>query len=318
MREDEIFTLLKDVCSGETASDLFLVAAVHPEEARLDTTSLLVHLDVSGPQAKHHILLNARKEMDDVEDRSSFESLTKDKGVLYIGNSGGDCVAYANGAFDRLRFDTLKPYPGGVYCSQGMGHGRVLFGAYEGVVIDCQHGQAVATCVFEDDVALKWVTAMHGVGEDFVIAVGGRCAAQFDGTNWTRIDLPTQDRVQGVWCRSRSEVYFCADSLWRWDGLAGWKSISWSLGHEHQRMCDVAEFNGHVYVAVGIDGLLRLEGNRLVQVDIGAPAVIGKLRVTEAGLIGLGTWSDGGRWFVRFDGEHWTSFELDFSDEYCE
>ncbi len=85
------------------------------------------------------------------------------------------------------------------------------------------------------------------------------------------------------------------------------------------RICDVAEYQGVVYVAAGVHGMLRVEGDRLVLVDIGVRgAVIGRLRLTSAGLIGLGAWGEGGGWLVHWDGDRWRSAKIDLSHAYGE
>lgn len=239
MADEILYTLLKDACSGEGVHDVFVVAAVHPEDFPLDTVSLLVHVDLSQNPPSIRTLLNARQEIDDEEDCSSFECLTRDGEVLYIGNSGGDGIAYAHGEVTRLAFKQLRPRPGGTYSACRLGAGHVLFGTFAGVIVDFQSGQVAAHRVFEDGSYLS-VNALQSLGDDFVIAVGGNgCVSRFDGSNWYAVDAPTRDRFLGVWCRSRTDVYFAAEALWHWDGRrAGsatrrsiWISRTWTTCH---------------------------------------------------------------------------------------
>ena len=313
MENEAIYTLLTGACSGEGTRDVFVVAMTHPENFPLACTSLLLHVDVSEHPPKCQVLLNASTQIDDDEDCSSFECVSRDGGKLFIGNSGGDCIAYAGGTFECLGFDDLKPWPGGVYSSHPVAPGRVLFGAYGGVVIDYQAGKAKLMRIFERDGAFQ----MHGIGEDFIVAAGTNgCVARFNGTAWAEVDTPVQGRFHGVWCKAVDDIYLAADDLWHWNGADRWVSMKMPPAIDAPRICDVAVYQGQVYAAVGLEGMLRLEGQQLVPVDLGAPAVVGTLCVTNAGLIGLGNWGGGGGWLTPFDGQTWTATELDLSHEH--
>ncbi len=51
----------------------------------------------------------------------------------------------------------------------------------------------------------------------------------------------------------------------------------------------MAAFQGIVHVA-GTDGVFRLEGDQFVSVGLSDEVTVARLRVTSAGLIGLGDW----------------------------
>ena len=312
---EEIYTLLIDVCSGKNPNELFIVGKIHPQNYPLEMNSILIHVDISKPQPESRILTHAVNDIADDGHISYFNCIIKDNDILYIGDFNG-YIKYDNGQIDRITFNNLNPSPSLIESAHLIDHDHIIYGSYDGIVINSENNILTATRVFEERYSGNTVEGIHGIGKSFLLAVGGDgCIAKFEGDTWKNITPPNDARLSGVWCRSRSEIYITGDYLWRWDGAEKWSMLTMEDG-SMPKTFDVIEYQGIIYVSASLSGLFCIEGDHIIPVDMGAPAIISRLRITSAGLVGLGTWGYDGRWFVHFDGNKWTTAEIDFSADY--
>ncbi len=110
------------------------------------------------------------------------------------------------------------------------------------------------------------VMAVHGCAPDFIVAVGHRgMVARWDGLAWTAVPLPVHGALGAVHVVSPDEMYATGPCGVLFEGTRhGWAERAPCVGGP----VGVAKFKGEVYVGDLVEGLLRLEGDTLVPVDL--------------------------------------------------
>lgn len=117
-----------------------------------------------------------------------------------------------------------------------------------------------------------YVNAIHGIGEDLLMAVGSQgLIAHFDGNSWTKLSSPVRTALSSVFVVDRNEAYACSpcDQTVLEGSVNGWVTV---LRHETP-VQGVAKHDGHVYVGAGNDGLFVLENAALRKVTSDLQAV---------------------------------------------
>lgn len=146
------------------------------------------------------------------------------------------------------------------------------------------------------------IQAIHGFSDVDVYAVGrGGGMWSFDGNSWIRRDLPTNVNLTTVKCADDDVVY-----------AAGYKGMlirgrgdSWQIVEQDvidDDIWDIEWFSNCLFLST-LQGVYRLDGNRLVEVDFGndRPKSCGQLSVGPGVM-----WSIGAYDIMSFDGQKWT------------
>jgi hypothetical protein len=109
------------------------------------------------------------------------------------------------------------------------------------------------------------ILAMHGLGPDFVYAVGfGGLLARWDGKSWTKITIPTKAVMTSVFVAGTDEMYAVGHDKALWEGSSsGWGKVATGPGS----LYGVAKFAGEVWIGAEEHGLWKRSRNKLVCVD---------------------------------------------------
>jgi hypothetical protein len=144
-----------------------------------------------------------------------------------------------------------------------------------------------------------------GFEEDDIYAVGWEGEIwHFDGRRWHQSSSPTNFVLTDVCCAGDGNVYACG----RVGMLLSGRNDLWRI-IEHESMTEdiwsLAWFNQSLYAAT-YRGLFRLDGDRLIPVDMGkdTPATYFKLSTIQDVM-----WSIGAKDVMAFDGQSWTRIE---------
>jgi hypothetical protein len=251
---------------------------------------------------------------------SCFDCITRDPaGTIFVGQEDG-FVRHKKGKANVVEFGKQAKVKGMLKCVYARGVDDIVFGSSKGEIVHVQGEQVTVqktgVSVFEHITAC--LNRMHGIGSDFIVVVGdgGNIGRYRDG-KWERIRFPSSLPLEGVWCKSETEIYVTGwkAHAWRWDGEDRWEPLEFDYTPDHIDLdvTDVVEYQGQIYAAGGRRGVFRLEGNRFVAIPKVKDEYVGRLAVTNIGLVGTGdVWGDSGSWITLFDGKEWRAnqFEL--------
>jgi len=109
------------------------------------------------------------------------------------------------------------------------------------------------------------VIGMHGISPDLVYAVGNDgLIARLDGDRWLPQPAPLRAVLSDVFVASPDEMYAVGAGGWMLEGsVHGWSVLLEGPGP----MFGVARLGDEVLVGAASEGLMRLDGNRLVPVE---------------------------------------------------
>lgn len=147
------------------------------------------------------------------------------------------------------------------------------------------------------------LSCIDGTADSDVYVVGLQgFLAHFDGSKWTKIELPVDEHLEWVRCVTEGEVWVCGHNgtLLRGDAKSGFKSVSGP--DDHQTFVCLAKFNKCVYVSAE-EGLFQYDGEKISQVKTSLkPDIQDAWRLDYADGV---MWSIGVTDLVRFDGKNW-------------
>ena len=191
-----------------------------------------------------------------------------------------------------------------------------MFGTADGWVANFDNGNLTSKAqVGHENYDYNFLTAIHGIGADFMVAVGWKgLVALHAAGKWTKVPAPSNVHLDAVLCCSEAEIYIGgkAGLAWRWDGDGRWQPLALDISKDPKVVfTGFAHFLGTLYAACGGD-LYRLEGDKFIAIPkVSEDQQVGVLTVTTSGLIGLGGgWGENGNWFTRFDGKTWTAEQI--------
>ncbi|WP_147306983.1 hypothetical protein [Roseateles depolymerans] len=155
--------------------------------------------------------------------------------------------------------------------------------------------------------AAPMLSCMDGASSDDVYVVGlGGYMAHFDGTAWTRIDLPVDEHLEWVRCYGPEEVWVCGykGTLLRGNARDGFNRLNGS--NDQQTFVCLTKFNESVYLCAE-EGLFVWNGKSIMQVRTSLqPELQDAWRVDQVDGV---LWSVGVTDIARFDGKIWLRVE---------
>jgi hypothetical protein len=238
-------------------------------------------------------------------------------GTLYVAEADG-FIKYKNKKSDHFNLGKIPNLKGNLQCVYARGIDDVIFGSYHGEVIHVQGDNITTSKVGKSKFEHITVSLnrIHGIGPDLMVAVGDNGnIGRYQNNTWERIRPPFDCKLTAVWCRNPDEIYVGGweGQAWRWDGNDTWQKLEVPAAEEGNNfyITDFAEYQGVLYAACCDQGIHRLEGDKWVPVPKVKQEYVGRLAVTNLGLVGLGgVWGDEGSWFTLFDGTSWRSTQI--------
>ena len=278
----------------DSSSDLSItVGAIVVEEGGAMSADV-VTTDYESFSSSLVILRNIEEQVVDAESEEfyggSFWLLDLDRsanGSIFAGDADGNVHTNASG-----EWTVESVSPGfGIRVVRCLPDHTVFAAGSEGIVyVRTPDGWAAASANFG-----QWITGLDGrTASDLVIAGDSGLVAQFDGTNWTRIELPTDVTFHAV-LSFENEYYVCGASgaLFSGSGLV-WQDRTSLRSDLH----GITNYDGEIWLACGSDGAGRLGPNGL-EIVLNTFAAYS---VHSAGHY-LGFAGNGS--VVRFDGTNW-------------
>ena len=106
------------------------------------------------------------------------------------------------------------------------------------------------------------IYAVHGLAPDLLYAVGNQgLISRWDGHQWTRVRSPTRTILSSVFVVNEDEMYAVGAGQRVLEGSShGWSEVAYS----EEAMYGVAKLGNRVWIGATSDGLIQLQGNRLV------------------------------------------------------
>lgn len=308
------------VCSGSKPGQIYLIGILHhmPDPiADLASDVYDFRLVETGWQVKPIVA------SDGLFDYPSwFKCVVRDPaGTLFVGQEDG-YVRHAIGKSVVVNLGKTIGVKGMLECAYVRGVDDVVFGTYNGEIVHVKDSQAtvvqVGTSRFEHIAAC--LNRIHGIGPDFMVVVGdGGNIGCYRNGKWEKLRSPSNGTLSAVWCRSQSEIYIGGwnELAWRWDGADRWEPLQ---GHfdpwtqptaNSQGFDDFTEYQGELYAATSNYGIQKLQGNTFVKIPKTKQEYVGRLFVTNIGLVGLGgVWGEPGSWFTLYDGQRWRATQI--------
>ena len=315
-KKTKFHTRLGAACDSGVPGHLLIIAISHQmPDPIADMTSYVINLDVNSNPLTYETLIKGDKEMFP-KYYSGFNCMVRDPSqTLFVGEDDG-IVRYKHGKTDIIDFGI---HAGITNCCYARGVNDVVFGTAKGEIIHFKNYQLESTPI-ASPLKIKSgesnVSAIHGIGPDFMVAVGqSGLVSRYRNGVWERVKPPSNAKLTTVWCRSEKEIYIGGWSghSWRWDGEDRWQKLKVDFKFEMRDFdfSDIAEYQGILYAACYTNGVYCLDGNTWAPIPKVREEDVSKLAITHAGLIGLGAlWGDSGSWLTRFDGETWTTQQI--------
>ncbi len=314
MKDGNIFyTCLQAACSGGAHGNLFIVGIIHRyPDPTSDPRSVVLDAQITGKGLAWKVLLDGEKLFTD--HYSHFNCMVPDPdGTLYIGEDDGFVRSQRGQVTATKLRGQVKGSLECVYLGAGT---QFVFGTADGWVAHFDKGTLISKAqVGHENYDYNFITGIHGVGADFMVAVGWKgIVARYSSGQWVKVPAPSNVDLSAVWCSSKTEIYIGGQSglAWRWDGDGRWQPLAIDTSKDPSVVfTGFAHFEGTLYAACGGD-LYRLEGDTFISVPkVFEDQQVGALVVTTSGLIGLGgSWGPRGNWFTRFDGKTWTAEQI--------
>ncbi|CAN7395672.1 hypothetical protein [Acidovorax sp. LjRoot117] len=309
--DSDIYTGLHDICSGSGPNKIYAIGKIFQMPDPIEgLVSLLLEVTVDGDRLEFSTIFNAYESITDYY--SNFNCIDKDPyGHVYVGEQDGFLLS-SNGV-NLIKNITKNFPPAGIqYSLYIRGERSAVFGTGAGSIVHVDEDFCKSYPIVPDEMGKSFITAIHGIGSDFMVAVGdaGLIARYSDGMGWQRISPPTNDDLLSVFCLKSNEIYIGsrAGDVWIWDGDERFKKLDVEFRDDKTSICGFAEYMGVLYGAFGGSGIYRLSKDGFKNVPEVEGAVIGRIKITNVGLVGVGSgWGSYCNWFVRFDGEKWNA-----------
>jgi hypothetical protein len=303
------------VCDGNEPGQFFLIGILHHMP---DPISDLVSDVLDARRSPGRLDWNPVVSGEQFSYPSWFRCVAKDPaGSLYIGEDDG-FIRHKNGTSKVFELRKSMKVEGMLQCVYARGIDDIVFGTYDGEIVHVQGDtvniQKVGKSRFEH--ITTCFRAIHGIGSDFIVIVGdGGNVGRYRDGKWERVRSPSNLSLGGVWCKTEHEIYIAGNNgkAWRWDGEDRWEPIEFDYVPDHISLDvgSLVEFKGIIYAAGGRRGIYRLEGDRFLPVPKFKDEYVGRLAVTNIGIVGTGdVWGASGSWITLFDGEKWSSAQL--------
>jgi hypothetical protein len=310
-----VYTKIQDACSGEVSNELYMAVVLHELVDPNETSrSFLVRGQITSSGLQCTPLMDGTKIFSDYI--SKFQSIARDlDNNIYVTENNGFIVFNAH----ETKIVNLRQQiqvKGITTCMYVRENGGIVFGTFAGEVIHFDAGIPERVQITPSSAGSGSINRIHGNGSDFIVAVGNNgLVAIYKNGQWEKVPTPSNARLEAVWCKSNTEIYIGGweGHVWRWNGDARWEPINIDFNNNLDKfyVADFAEYQDTIYAACVKNGIYRLNGDRLQPVSKVSNEVVNRLRVTNCGLIGLGSlWGDAGRWFVHFDGNKWTAEQV--------
>jgi len=312
---ENFYTKLQDACSGDTDNEIYIIAQNHQPIDPIESVSSLL-LKVSFEEKKNSYITILKGQGLASDYSPSFECLARGpEGELYIGEDEG-FFNLKNGDSKKIDLSKVADADGLVRAIYVAGQSSVEFGMYSNEVVSYSDRKFLKSVLRKANDADDSVQRMHGLGSKFAVAVGneGLVAVMRDG-KWSSVACPSNTKLQAVWCKSEREVYIGGwdGSAWRWDGEGRWEPLEIDFDGDITkfRFSDFGEFQGKLYAANSKNGVSWLDGNVFRLIPKVSSEFVTRIRITNCGLIGLGALLGApGTWLTRFDGQKWTSEQV--------
>jgi len=149
----------------------------------------------------------------------------------------------------------------------------------------------------------NYFTCIDGNFEDDIYVVGMQGVVYYyDGWNWQKVDVPTDEHLQWVRCYGQNEVYICGHNgtLLKGSAVQGFKDVS-SIEDNLNWWC-LCKFKDKVYLS-STQGLYAWDGEKIAPVVTGLKPEVETWRVDSDGEKAL--WSFGTKDITWFDGTRW-------------
>lgn len=320
-KKSKFYTSLQAAVDSNRPGHVVLAAVSHQmPDPVADLTSYLVEWQIHAKPPSYRILLDASKMITGYP--SMFACMVRDPaGTIYVGEDDG-FIRCRGGKAEVFVQDASH---GIVHCSYARGIDAVVFGCHRGYVVHVDGPAISATRIVTSKMRIKdeqtEVSAIHGVGDDFMVAVGIRgLVSCHRGGQWTAVRPPEDVWFKAVWCRSKTEIYVGGrqGSIWRWDGASRWTRLKAEVPFDQDAITfrDLAAFQGTLYAACVEYGVFWLDGDLWRPIGQQKDEDVSRLAVTRCGLIGLGAlWGTAGSWLTAFDGNTWTVEQVHISPQ---
>ena len=315
-KKPRFYTNLQAACDSEVPGHLLVIAISHQmPDPIADMTSYVIDLELDAKPPKYEIVIKADEQLFP-KYHSGFNCMVRDpSGTLFVGEDDG-IIRYREGKAALIDFGA---HAGITNCCYVRGVDDVVFGTLKGEAVHFTK-QGLRAVPLASPTKIKanecHVNAIHGIGPDFMVAVGeSGLVSRYRKSTWERIKPPSNTYMTSIWCRSETEIYIGAKRglVWCWDGDSRWKKLKVDFEHASLNFtfACITEYQGTMYAACVDHGVYRLVGDTWVAIPKVKDEDVCFLVVTSLGLLGLGAlWGDSGSWLTRFDGTTWTTQQI--------
>ena len=238
-------------------------------------------------------------------DRSIFVSLSYEGDVGFIGKEEGyyekipgagiDSDDAEHGSMDRIRQIGQRLYAigmnGQIYRREGPGNWIHID---EGI-LSPRKGEG--PLLLED---------INGASESSIFIIGNRGFVRwFDGQEWTRIEVPTEEWLYAIHVEDADNIWICGKNgtLLRGNERIGFSDVS--RIQDNDEFLSIAGYQGKIYLGTQ-NGVSVYDGHRIEPVDMGLKPKLRNGHFVDAvdGVL----WSFGYSDIARFDGTTWVRF----------
>lgn len=269
-----------------------------------DDLSILVHIVNSSAPDDWESYKGAivRKQKDSISVEVKIEEWVQlmwqtPSGAIYVPSVEGHMYSKLDGHWEKTSIPG-EPTLNGVW---GYGNDVVYCCGLHGVVLEKRKNSWIHQDIELDEP----LQVIGGVGADDLYALGYRGKMfHFNGRDWTRLESPTNYQLVAILCRSHDEVYIVGrkgtafrGALNAWEVLEGGESNFYSLAH----------YNEKIFIGAGLNGVLNVEGNRIVPFNEGVLA-------KGMQVVGDKLFAYGKNILEEFDGVRWSRREFDFEE----
>ncbi len=308
------FTNLESICGGDEPGHIYVAAVLHQmPDPIADQVSYVLDLHMAKNETRVRSLFNGGELIKDYF--SGFNCIVSTPGgAFFVGEDSG-VIRYFNGRPEVFSLSKSIKMQGLILCAYARGIEDVVFGSSSGALVHLK-GNTFSLIKIPRASADATVNRIHGVGANFMVGVGNHGhVVCFRGEKWEKIKSPANSQLATVWCSSKMEIYIGGwfGRAWRWDGDGRWQPLDVKFEGELRSfyICDITKYQGEIYAACGRNGIYQLDGNQFVPVILAPKVRVGKLAVTDAGLVGIGSVrGESGSWLTRFDGTNWTAEQI--------
>lgn len=209
-----------------------------------------------------------------------------EEGLLYVADGDGNVHRFGGGAWTVLRVSEQA-----LTCVWGLSNDAVFAAGDAGIVYRWDGAAWTAISPSLGDV----IFSIRGSGPRDLYVCGANGLFWHYNGGWTRIELPTNQRLVGLLVRNPKDVLVCGPGGTIFRGsVAEWEDVS-QPGHDFY---SIEEYLGSIYLAGGGEGVFLFNGASVTNI---------KDTIASYRLVSNATFlaSAGDTVAARFDGANW-------------